>query len=50
MAVCIECNRDMVGCYEIKTKRGSVIYICKDCAQKNKRKEGSSADNSSKSI
>lgn len=45
MSVCIECKKDVLNCHEIKTKRGSVIYICHECAEKNK-KRGRSANNS----
>ena len=46
MALCIFCKNDSLNYYEIKTKRGNTLYVCKSCAEKNKntRKENQSSN------
>lgn len=40
MAICVECNREILINYQtIETKRGSKVIICDECMKKYRRSD-----------
>ena len=45
MAICSECNKDVVAHYqEIQTKRKTTVIICNECLDKMRRAANSARD------
>ena len=49
MAICRECNKDVLSYQTIKTKRNTTVHICNDCIKKM-QEEAKRARDSQKSI